>query len=176
MENSGPALSVADLLAEQRGRHRKKENASWGYHPYPLSVLFGPTICCTVRRQIPADRDTDRFTILGCCIELRRKLRLEAARSFSPHTWTNIARSWLGPSRRSPSNSTNSIPAPRPTTYSLVGCSSLARAMIVCLSSSALMADLKPRMLSPIPLPNSGSFLGPNTRSASPKITSRCIG
>src|SRR5260370_23380833 len=38
------------------------------------------------------------------------------------------------------------------------------------------MADLKPRIPSPIPLPNSGSFLGPNTSRAIPKITSRCIG
>src|ERR1700674_3310899 len=34
----------------------------------------------------------------------------------------------------------------------------------------SLMADLKPRIPSPIPLPNSGSFLGPNPSR------SRCIG
>src|SRR6266851_9796789 len=43
-------------------------------------------------------------------------------------------------------------------------------------SGFSLMADLKPRIPSPIPLPNSGSFLGPNTSRAIPKITSRCIG
>src|SRR6202020_3354368 len=43
-------------------------------------------------------------------------------------------------------------------------------------SSSAFMADLKPRMLSPSPLPNSGSFLGPNTSKAIPKTISKCIG
>src|SRR5207244_7347380 len=36
--------------------------------------------------------------------------------------------------------------------------------MVLGLASSfAAMADLKPRMLSPSPLPSSGSFLGPNT-------------
>src|SRR6266853_2656989 len=43
-------------------------------------------------------------------------------------------------------------------------------------SGFSLMADLKPRIPSPIPLPNSGSFLGPNTSRTIPKITSRCIG
>src|ERR1700722_7818054 len=43
-------------------------------------------------------------------------------------------------------------------------------------SSSAFMPALKPRMLSPSPLPNSGSFLGPNTSKAIPKIISKCIG
>ena len=42
--------------------------------------------------------------------------------------------------------------------------------------SSCLRADLKPRMPSPIPLPSSGSFLGPNTSSAIPKMTSKCMG
>src|SRR6516162_4540224 len=40
--------------------------------------------------------------------------------------------------------------------------------------SSGLIADLKPRMPSPIPLPSSGSFWGPNTSRAIPRITSRC--
>jgi hypothetical protein len=31
-------------------------------------------------------------------------------------------------------------------------------------------------MLSPSPLPNSGSFFGPNTSRARPKMTSKCIG
>src|SRR5215472_1794423 len=42
--------------------------------------------------------------------------------------------------------------------------------------SSSLIASLKPRMPSPIPLPSSGSFLGPNTSRAIPKITKRCMG
>jgi hypothetical protein len=37
-------------------------------------------------------------------------------------------------------------------------------------------ADLKPRIPSPIPLPNSGSFLGPNTSKAIPAINSTCMG
>src|SRR5258708_32295364 len=43
-------------------------------------------------------------------------------------------------------------------------------------SSSAFMADLKPRIPSPMPLPSSGSFLGPKTSNASPKISRRCVG
>src|SRR5258708_5033958 len=43
-------------------------------------------------------------------------------------------------------------------------------------SSCSLIADLKPRIPSPIPLPNSGSLLGPNTSKAIPKITNRCVG
>src|SRR5215471_2852396 len=52
-------------------------------------------------------------------------------------------------------------------------------------SASALFAgsigesfipSFKARMPSPIPLPSSGSFLGPNTSKAMKKITSRCIG
>src|SRR5882762_10710777 len=56
---------------------------------------------------------------------------------------------------------------------------SLTTSVFASVGSSAafsLMADLKPRIPSPIPLPNSGSFLGPNTSRAIPKITSRCIG
>ena len=41
---------------------------------------------------------------------------------------------------------------------------------------SGFSADLKPRMPSPIPFPNSGSFFGPNTSKAIPKMTSKCIG
>src|ERR1700721_1467904 len=44
------------------------------------------------------------------------------------------------------------------------------------ISSFADMADLKPRMLSPRPLPSSGSFLGPKTSNAIPNITSMCRG
>src|SRR6266481_3481995 len=43
-------------------------------------------------------------------------------------------------------------------------------------SSRSFIADLKPLILSPIPLPSSGSFLGPNTSKAIPKITNRCVG
>src|SRR5439155_5126782 len=43
-------------------------------------------------------------------------------------------------------------------------------------SGSSLIADLNPRMPSPSPLPSSGSFLGPNTNSAIPTITNRCMG
>src|SRR6266550_4425636 len=43
-------------------------------------------------------------------------------------------------------------------------------------SSCSFIADLKPRIPSPIPLPSSGSFLGPNTSKAIPKITNRCVG
>src|ERR1700758_1389463 len=38
------------------------------------------------------------------------------------------------------------------------------------------MPSLSARIPSPIPLPNSGSFFGPNTRRAIKKITSKCIG
>src|SRR5882724_2434580 len=37
--------------------------------------------------------------------------------------------------------------------------------------SCSCIADLKPRIPSPIPLPNSGSFLGPNTSKAIPAHT-----
>src|ERR1700675_627675 len=43
-------------------------------------------------------------------------------------------------------------------------------------STCSFIADLKPRIPSPIPLPSSGSFLGPNTSNAIPKITNRCVG
>src|ERR1700693_3495925 len=43
-------------------------------------------------------------------------------------------------------------------------------------STCSFIADLKPRIPSPIPLPSSGSFLGPNTSKAIPKITNRCLG
>src|SRR5437660_7916995 len=43
-------------------------------------------------------------------------------------------------------------------------------------SSCSFIADLKPRIPSPIPLPSSGSFFGPNTSKAIPKITNRCVG
>src|SRR2546425_10115286 len=43
-------------------------------------------------------------------------------------------------------------------------------------SSCSFIADLKPRIPSPIPLPSSGSFLGPNTSKAIPKIANRCVG
>src|ERR1700693_6000609 len=43
-------------------------------------------------------------------------------------------------------------------------------------SSSAFIADLKPRIPSPMPLPSSGSFLGPKTSNAIPKISRRCVG
>ena len=39
-----------------------------------------------------------------------------------------------------------------------------------------LNASLNPRIDSPKPLPSSGSFLGPKTSKAIPRITSRCIG
>src|SRR4029077_12631441 len=38
------------------------------------------------------------------------------------------------------------------------------------------MPSLSARIPSPIPLPNSGSFFGPNTRRAIKKITSKCMG
>src|SRR5580658_4792277 len=43
-------------------------------------------------------------------------------------------------------------------------------------STCSFIADLKPRIPSPIPLPSSGNFLGPNTSNAIPKITNRCVG
>jgi hypothetical protein len=43
-------------------------------------------------------------------------------------------------------------------------------------TSSPFIAVLNPRKPSPIPLPNSGNFFGPNTSNAIPKTTSRCIG
>src|ERR1039458_1354826 len=43
-------------------------------------------------------------------------------------------------------------------------------------SSFPAIADLNPRMPSPIPLPSSGNFLGPKTSSAMPKTTSMCMG
>src|SRR3954469_2839724 len=46
----------------------------------------------------------------------------------------------------------------------------------VGLSSFVAIADLKPRMLSPRPLPNSGSFLGPKTSRAIPAMTNKCMG
>jgi len=53
---------------------------------------------------------------------------------------------------------------PKPTLYSFDRLSPAEVAETAAgSSSSALMADLQPRMLSPSPLPNSGSFLGPNT-------------
>src|SRR4029077_13293956 len=69
------------------------------------------------------------------------------------------------------------ISAPRPAIHPLVRLWSLAMATVTLgFSSSVFIADLKPRMPSPIPLPSSGSFLGPNTSRAVPKVTNRCIG
>src|SRR5450432_2728101 len=42
--------------------------------------------------------------------------------------------------------------------------------------SAPLIAALKPRIPSPRPLPNSGSFFGPKTSNAIPTMTSKCIG
>src|ERR1700730_13112123 len=52
----------------------------------------------------------------------------------------------------------------------------LEAALFSVVSSRPFMAVLNPRIPSPIPLPSSGSFLGPNTSRAIPKITSRCMG
>src|SRR5258708_9867904 len=66
----------------------------------------------------------------------------------------------------------------KPTIHPLVMLWSCATVVVVLagLSSSVFMADLKPRMPSPIPLPSSGSFFGPNTSKAIPQITNRCMG
>jgi len=41
---------------------------------------------------------------------------------------------------------------------------------------SAFIADLKPRIPSPSPLPSSGSFLGPKIKRAKPTMTNKCMG
>src|ERR1700684_314281 len=42
--------------------------------------------------------------------------------------------------------------------------------------SGSLIPSLSARIPAPSPLPSSGSFLGPNTSKAIPKITNRCVG
>jgi hypothetical protein len=86
----------------------------------------------------------------------------------------NNAYSCFGPNTSNPRISMNRISVPKPTIHPLVTLWSSAMVVVVVagFSSSAFMADLKPRMPSPIPLPSSGSFLGPNTSRAIPKMTS----
>jgi hypothetical protein len=89
-----------------------------------------------------------------------------------------MAWSRFGLKTRSPSISVNRTSVPKPTIHSLVRAWSAAIVVVVLtgFSSSAFIADFKPRMPSSIPLPSSGSFLGPNTSRAIQKITSKWIG
>jgi len=93
------------------------------------------------------------------------ELRLYAARRFSsslsPATCPSIACSRFGPNTTSPSNRMNSISVQTHGHSSLSSYSlAIVFPVVTGFSSSAFMADLKPRMPSPIPLPSSGSFLG----------------
>src|ERR1700687_4607263 len=49
-------------------------------------------------------------------------------------------------------------------------------AVVACSVEPSFIPSFRARMPSPIPLPSSGSFLGPNTSKAIKKITRRCIG
>jgi hypothetical protein len=62
------------------------------------------------------------------------------------------------------------ISVANPATYSLLILGSVAGDICVAgLSSSALIADLNPRMPSPILLPNSGSFFGAEDKQGDTK-------
>lgn len=119
----------------------------------------------------------------GCIPEFGGQLRSEAAARFSEprfrschageHTLQPLRTQHQEPEREDEKNVCAKTHT-SPPVYTL-----LAGGMFVSALSDvscSLMADLNPRIPSPIPLPSSGSFLGPKTSRAIPKITSRCIG
>src|ERR1700730_190189 len=123
------------------------------------------------------------LAIRRCSIEFCRELRFKATArvfelSFSPRNVGQHCVQPLWTQYQEPEHKHEQDFCAKTHDHSLVTRWSLATMIVVLtgFSSSACIADLKPRIPSPIPLPSSGSFLGPNTSNAIPKITSRCIG